>query len=62
MQEVKTQCADELKLSPEDVDKLKVGDVANLNPNHKVRSLANEDLDLILINWISILVLLEVYL
>lgn len=39
MIEIKQQCADELKLSPEDINKMKTGDITNLNPSHKVRTI-----------------------
>lgn len=36
MMEIKQLCAEEMKLSPEDISKMKSGDTANLNPSQKV--------------------------
>lgn len=37
MIEIKQQCAEELKLSPDDINKMKSGETTNLNPSHKVK-------------------------
>lgn len=36
LQEIKAKCADELKVSPDDLSKFKAGDTANAAPGVKV--------------------------